>query len=112
MDALATKVAHLCFEIKKLTLVPFYAYMNSSRGHKFMKRVGPGISFFFYVTQAMHAYFFYAEVGPALQQLYHNSNPWLVNIWLSLGWLFWVKVTHTYWWVSTADPGTTNTYLS
>ena len=28
------------------------------------------------------------------------------NIWLTIGWLLFVKVSYTYYWVSTSDPGT------
>lgn len=58
MDKLADKVAHLCFTLKKHTIAPYFQYMSTNNGHILSRRVGPLISAFFYLTQALHAIVF------------------------------------------------------
>ncbi len=57
----------------------------------------------FYLTQVLHALYFYYEIGPALSLKFANSIT--VLLWLALGWFLFFKVTYTYWYVSTSDPG-------
>ena len=47
--------------------------------------------------------YFYCEIGPALSLKFANSPA--VMLWLALGWFLFFKVTYTYWYVSTSDPG-------
>lgn len=68
-----------------------------------MRTIGPFISFMFYLTQALHAYMFYFSVAPAILLKYPNSC--LAILWITLGWMLFIKVTYTYWWVSSHDPG-------
>ena len=72
-----------------------------------MRWFGPFVSFMFYITQLLHAYYFYYQVGPALAAKYSNNS--FVVAWLIFGWLIFVKVTYTYWYVSTSDPGSPST---
>lgn len=99
MGDLAAKVSEYVYTIKAWTLVPYYKYMASSNGHLFMRRIGPIISLLFFITQALHAIYFYFVVGPAFIRVYGYN--WYTILWNTIGWLLFVKVTYTYWWVST-----------
>jgi hypothetical protein len=68
-----------------------------------MRSFGPFISAMFYLTQVLHAVYFYYEIGPALSLKFANST--ITLGWLALGWFLFFKVTYTYWYVSTSDPG-------
>ena len=66
MDSLSYKVAILVTNIKKATLPAYYNFMQSAKGHNFMRKFGPFVVFMFFATQLLHAFLFYTVFGPAL----------------------------------------------
>lgn len=108
MDNLATKVSHAVARVKKAILIPYYEFMQSNRGHKCMRSFGPFVSLMFYITQLLHAVYFYCEIAPSLSLKYAKRSPMIIMMWLALGWFLFFKVTYTYWYVSTSDPGSPN----
>ena len=104
MEKFAQSVSNCITACKRKTLTPYYQYMQSSRGHTCMRSAGPIIAFMFYATQIVHAISLATEVGPAFMELYGDST--MAKLWLALGWLLFVKVTYTYYWVNTSDPCT------
>ena len=104
MEELTNQVSNICFALKKRTIVPYFSYMQSSNGHAFMKKIGPIISTGFFTSQFLHAIFFYSIVAPAILELY--TETFFTYFWITIGWLLFIKVTYTYWWVTTSNPGT------
>jgi len=103
MDGFTERVSSCITRFKQKTLVPYYSYMQSARGHTFMRKTGPVIAFLFYLTQIAHAVCFYQEVAPVFYLKYGDN--FYATLWVSLGWLLWLKVTYTYYWVSRSNCG-------
>lgn len=113
MDYLTNLVVKLCFGIKMKTLAPMFRFLESSSGHEFTRRIGPIINALFYFTQIIHAYCFYFDIGPAfIEQYTPKVGNFAVYLYILLGWFLCYKVTYTYYWVSTTNPGTTDTLNS
>ena len=72
MDALSTKVSIFVTDFKKATLPVYYKFMQSARGHNFMRKFGPFVVFMFFATQLLHAFLFYTVFGPALSKKYKD----------------------------------------
>ena len=66
MDAVSNKVAIMVCDLKKATLPVFYRYMESARGHNFMRKFGPFVVFMFFATQLLHGFLFFTVFGPSL----------------------------------------------
>jgi len=71
-----------------------------------MKRIGPAICFSFFVTQAIHVYFYGVVVGPRFREKYAWMEP-LTSMVYALGWFLCWKVTYLYYRVALGNPGTT-----
>ena len=50
MDRFSNKVAILVTDFKKATLPTYYRFMESAKGHNFMRKFGPFVVFMFFAT--------------------------------------------------------------
>ena len=50
MDEVSNKVAILVTNLKKATLPVYYNFMQSAKGHNFMRKFGPFVVFMFFST--------------------------------------------------------------
>lgn len=107
MDAFGNKVAVLITNIKKVTLPTYYGFMESARGHNFMRKLGPVVVFMFFATQLLHAVLFFTVFGPALSEKYKDYGP-LAPLLKAIGWFFFYRVTYLYYRVTTSSPGIPN----
>lgn len=104
MDSLSYKVAILVTNIKKATLPVYYNFMQSAKGHNFMRKFGPFVVCMFFATQLLHAFLFFTVFGPALQEKLVDYGP-LAGIMQVIGWFFFYRVTYLYYRVTSSSPG-------
>ena len=104
MDIVVRKVSLLITGFKKATLPVYYNFIQSTRGHGCMRKVGPVVMVLFYATQLLHAFLFYTVFMPCLDQKFAEYEPFptLMKI---LGWFFCYRVTYLYYRVTTSSPG-------
>ena len=50
MNEFSTKVAIAVCDLKKATLPVYYNFMQSAKGHNFMRKFGPFVVFMFFAT--------------------------------------------------------------
>ena len=99
------KATNACNALRRATVFRYSDFLTTETGHNFAKRLGPIICFNFFLSQAIHVYFYAMVVGPRFREKFEWLEP-ITSIIYAIGWILCFKVTYLYYRVSLCNAGT------